>query len=56
VAVLAALNIADQLMTLETRYRALTGSMSEAETSIRNRASNLTGLLDSVLTGDRRAG
>jgi cell division protein ZapA len=56
VAVLAALNIADQLMTLEGRYRALTGSMNEAETSIRNRASSLTGLLDSVLTEDRRAG
>ncbi|HVJ08894.1 MAG TPA: cell division protein ZapA [Acidisarcina sp.] len=56
VAVLAALNIADELAMLAEKYRALSGSMSETQTSIRSRASNLAGLLDSVLGEERRIG
>jgi cell division protein ZapA len=56
VAVLAALNIADELKTMQARYRALAGSVNQAETTLRTRASNLNGLLDSVLTGERRTG
>lgn len=56
VAVLAAINIADQFLTLQGRHQALAGSVTQAETSIRNRASSLTGLLDSVLTTERRVG
>ena len=55
VAVLAAINITDELMTLEARHRALTGSVSQAENTLRTRASNLNGLLDSVLA-ERRTG
>jgi cell division protein ZapA len=51
VAVLAALNIADELSALEERYNQLTGSARE---NIRNRASKLTGLLDSVLSEERK--
>jgi len=52
VAVLAAINIADELMTLQARYR----NVNQAENTLRTRASNLNGLLDSVLTGERRTG
>ena len=52
VAVLAAINIADELMTLQARHR----SANQAESTLRTRASNLNGLLDSVLTGERRTG
>src|SRR5271165_945324 len=48
VAVLAALNIADELATLENRYDTLAGSQ-ESRAAIRTRAHSLTGLLDSVL-------
>jgi len=51
VAVLAALNIADELASLEQRYKALAGSAKE---NLRNRASKLTGLLDAVLSEDRK--
>lgn len=56
VAVLAAINVADELMTLQARHRALSGSVSQAETSLRSRTSNLNGLLDSILTDERRTG
>lgn len=56
VAVLAALNIADELAILAEKYRALSGSVTEAQSSIRSRASNLAGLLDSVLGEERRIG
>jgi cell division protein ZapA len=49
VAVLAALNIADELSTLGARYQELTGTAS-------SRASKLTGLLDSVLGEERKIG
>jgi cell division protein ZapA len=54
VAVLAALNIADELAALEQRYDALTGSSQETRNSIRTRAHSLTGLLDSVLDEERK--
>ena len=52
VAVLAAINIDDELITLQARHRALAGT----ESTLRTRASNLNGLLDSVLVGERRTG
>jgi cell division protein ZapA len=56
VAVLAALNIADQLARVEDRYASLNGSVSETESSLRERAVSLAGLLDSVLEEERRIG
>jgi cell division protein ZapA len=53
VAVLAALNIADELAALEHRYNALNGAEKE---SVRSRASRLNGLLDAVLSEDRKIG
>jgi cell division protein ZapA len=54
VAVLAALNIADELMTLERRYDSLAGGSQESRAAIRTRAHTLTGLLDSVLSEERK--
>jgi cell division protein ZapA len=54
VAVLAALNIADELMRLQEHCRQLRGSVSESQTQIRSRANSLSGLLDSVLDPDDR--
>lgn len=51
VAVLAALNIADELTALEQRYNAVMGAEKE---SVRSRASRLSGLLDAVLTEQRK--
>ncbi len=56
VAVLAALNIADEMTTLEAKYDALTGNARQNQSSLRNRAHTLTGLLDSVLDGERKIG
>lgn len=56
VAVLAALNIADELAALEQKYDAIAGNARLSQNSIRSRAHSLTGLLDSVLDGERRAG
>jgi cell division protein ZapA len=55
VAVLAALNISDELLTLRARYDALAGSVNRSEDSMRSRAGTLAGMLDEVLE-DRRAG
>jgi len=55
VAVLAALNIADELETLRQRYESLAGSLSLSQVTMRSRAGSLAGLLDEVLE-DRRAG
>jgi cell division protein ZapA len=49
VAVLAALNIADELVRLQEHTRVLRGSMSETQTTLRSRANSLSGLLDSIL-------
>ncbi|GAC1415700.1 MAG: hypothetical protein NVSMB62_04000 [Acidobacteriaceae bacterium] len=55
VAVLAALNIADELLATRGRYEALAGSVGQTQESMRSRAGVLAGMLDEVL-GDRRAG
>ena len=55
VAVLAALNIADELVRLRARYETLARSVGQSETSMRSRAGTLAGMLDEVLE-DRRAG
>jgi cell division protein ZapA len=55
VAVLAALNIADELATLERRYHTLAGTTEEAG-NMRDRAHTLTGLLDAILEDDRKLG
>jgi cell division protein ZapA len=50
VAVLAALNLADELQRAEARVRELQGGLAASESaSLRIRAANLQGLLDSVL-------
>lgn len=55
VAVLAAVNMADEMARLEERYLALSGSAGESA-SLRERAKNLSGVLDAVLLDDRKAG
>jgi cell division protein ZapA len=55
VAVLAALNIADELATLRQRYDSLAGTVSQSQTTMRSRAGSLAGMLDEVLE-DRKAG
>jgi len=55
VAVLASLNIADELLSLRARYDSLAGSVNRTEDSMRSRAGTLAGMLDEVLE-DRRAG
>lgn len=55
VAVLAALNIADELTALRARYDSLSGSLNQQQTSVRSRAGSLMGMLDEVLE-ERRAG
>jgi cell division protein ZapA len=55
VAVLAALNIADELATLERRYHSLAGTSAESS-NIRDRAQTLTGLLDAILEDERKLG
>jgi len=60
VAVLAALNLADELTTLRAKYEALHSSMdahkqAAAQSMVRSRAGSLMGMLDEVLE-ERRAG
>ena len=55
VAVLAALNIADELMQMRARYETLARSVGQSESTMRSRAGTLAGMLDEVLD-DRRAG
>jgi len=55
VAVLAALNIADELAVLRQRYETLAGSVSQSQSTMRSRAGSLAGMLDEVLE-DRKAG
>lgn len=55
VAVLAALNISDELVALRARYDALAGSVDRTQDSMRSRADTLAGMLDEVLE-ERRAG
>jgi len=49
VAVLAALNIADELLTLRERYDALAASVRQTQHSMRARAGTLACMLDEVL-------
>jgi cell division protein ZapA len=55
VAVLAALNIADELTSLRESYNQLAGAQQISQSSLRSRADSLSGMLDEVLS-DRRAG
>jgi cell division protein ZapA len=57
VAVLASLNIADELECLRERYAALAGSVTQSQTTMRSRSALLAGMLDEVLDerGIRRA-
>lgn len=55
VAVLAALNLADELARLEERYAAVTSS-GDSTAALRSRAHSLSGLLDEVLDDERKAG
>jgi cell division protein ZapA len=55
VAVLAALNIADELYVIRERHDLLAGSLQNSQHSLRSRAGTLAGMLDEVLE-DRRAG
>jgi cell division protein ZapA len=58
VAVLAALNIADELTTLRARYEQLAGSAASSVTQAQNartKAGSLAGMLDAVLD-DRKVG
>ena len=55
VAVLAALNIADELAALRQRYDGLAGSVSQSQSSVRSRAGSLAHLLDEVLE-ERKVG
>jgi len=55
VAVLAALNIADELVALREKYETLTGSLDRAQTTVRSRTGSLAGMLDEVLA-ERKAG
>ena len=52
VAVLAALNIADELTELRGRYRELVASLDRSETNTRSRASSLTSMLDEALADE----
>ena len=54
-AVLAALNIADELLALRTRFDTLSGSVNQAQSAVRNRTGSLAGMLDEVLA-ERKAG
>lgn len=54
VAVLAALNIADELTELRTRHYDLLRSLDMAETASRTRASSLAHMLDEALSEDYR--
>jgi cell division protein ZapA len=56
VAVLAALNIADELACAEQQLRELDGNLTETRSKLHARASSLNGLLDSLLTEERKIG
>jgi len=49
VAVLAALNIADELVEMRRLHTELLGSLDRTQSSVRSRAGSLNGLLDEVL-------
>ena len=55
VAVLAALNIADELCAVRQRYEQLAGTVQNSQTTIRSRAGNLSHMLDEILE-ERKVG
>ena len=55
VAVLAAVNLTDELVQLRRRYAELEGSVTQTQGSMRTRAGSLSHLLDEVLD-DRKVG
>jgi cell division protein ZapA len=55
VAVLAALNIADELCTARQRHDSFAGSVQHSQQSLRTRAGSIAHMLDEVLE-DRKAG
>ena len=55
VAVLAALNIADELCAPRQRYDSLAGTVQNSQTSMRSRAGTLAHMLDELLE-DRKVG
>ena len=55
VAVLAALNIADELCAVRQRYEQLAGTVQNSQTTIRSRAGSLSHMLDEILD-DRKVG
>jgi cell division protein ZapA len=55
VAVLAALNLADELARTSDRYEAVTTPV-DSPASLRDRAHSLSGMLDEVLRDERKAG
>jgi cell division protein ZapA len=55
VAVLSALNIADELLTARARLDALAGTATQTQTTMRSRADSLAGMLDEILL-ERKAG
>lgn len=48
VAVLASLNIADELVCQRERYKDLAGSITQSQSSMRSRSASLSGMLDEV--------
>ena len=59
VAVLASLNIADELVCARERYNTLAGSITQSQSTMRSRSASLTTMLDEVFDEQpsiRRAG
>lgn len=57
VAVLAALNIADELARLRARYESLSTSIERSQATVRTRTGSLSGMLDDILSEPvRKAG
>jgi len=59
VAVLASLNIADELVCARERYNSLAGSITQSQSTMRSRSASLTTMLDEVFDEQpsiRRAG
>ena len=52
VAVLASLNIADELAAMRQRYNDLAGSITQSQSTMRSRSASLAGILDQVLAFD----
>ncbi|MDE1154598.1 MAG: cell division protein ZapA [Acidobacteriaceae bacterium] len=55
VAVLAALNIADELHRLRARHEALVASVEQAQSTVRSRSNSLNGMLDAIFE-ERKVG